>query len=165
MQSRRINGTDTLEIVYIAPVTAGNWVGLGFSYTGKMEGSVALLAIMDASSTSPTPSWWTLYSHSISIISDAPPSFSSNLTRQYSNGTVYISAIVNITAILAPNTPDSLLFASGPLSGSTPEQHSEYTSKVANFAPAGNTLFISTSDPQIVLTVIWALGCRSLELP
>jgi len=109
-----------------------------------MEGSVALLAIMDASSTSPTPSWWTLYSHSISIISDAPPSFSSNLTRQYSNGTVYISAIVNITAILAPNTPDSLLFASGPLSGSTPEQHSEYTSKVANFAPAGTHL--STSD-------------------
>jgi hypothetical protein len=168
MQSLR-NGTDTLEIVYIAPLTAGNWVGLGFSPAGKMQGSVALLAIMNSSSTSPTASWWSLYDHAISSSPDAQySSFSSNLSNvQYINGTVYISVVVNITAILAPNTPNSLLFASGQVSGSTPEQHSGsgYTSQVANFAPAGNTLFISTPDPQTVLTVTWALGCRSLELP
>ncbi|CAK9873233.1 unnamed protein product [Sphagnum jensenii] len=135
--SRRINGTDTLEIVYIAPVTAGNWVGLGFSYTGKMDGSVALLAVMNASSTSPTPSWWSLYSHGINLLSDAQSSFSHNLTLQYSNGNVYISAVVNITAILAPNTPDSLLFALGQVYGSMPGQHSAESSQVASFAPAG----------------------------
>jgi len=164
MQSRRINGTDTLDIVYIAPLTAGNWVGLGFSSTGKMGGSVGLIAVMNSSSSA-SATWWSLYSHGINLLSDAQSSFSTNLTHQYSNGSVYISAVVNITAILAPNTPDSLLFASGPLSGSIPLQHSQYTSQVANFAPAGNTLFISTSDPQIVLTEIWALGSRSLELP
>ncbi len=145
MQSRR-NGTDTVEIVYIAPVTAGNWVGLGFSLKGKMGGSVALLAVMDASSTSPTASWWNVYDHNIASNPDAQySSFSSNLSYvQYKNGTVYISAVVNITAILAPSTPTSLLFASGPVYGSQPVQHSEYTSQVAKFAPAGNTLFIST---------------------
>jgi hypothetical protein len=170
MQFRR-NSTDSLDIVYIAPVTAGNWVGLGFSSTGKMAGSVALIALMNPSSTSPNASWWSLQNHNIgqSPLSDTQySSFSSNLnhTVEYSNGNVYISAVVNITAILAPNTPDAFLFASGPVSSSIPQQHStEYTSQVANFAPAGNTLFISTSDPQTVLTVIWALGCRSLELP
>jgi hypothetical protein len=48
-----------------------------------------------------------------------------------------VSAVVNITAILAPNTPDSLLFALGQVSGSTPVQHSQETSQVANFAAAG----------------------------
>jgi hypothetical protein len=164
MQSRRINGTDTLDIVYIAPLTAGNWVGLGFSSTGKMDGSVGLIAVMNSSSSA-SATWWNLYSHSIGPLSD-PSSFLHSSTVQYmSNGNVSISAVVNITAILAPNTPDSLLFALGPVSGSIPLQHSKYTSQVAKFAPAGNTLFISTSDPQIVLTVIWALGCRSLELP
>jgi hypothetical protein len=154
--SRRINGTDTLDIVYIAPLTAGNWVGLGFSSTGNMGGSVALIAVMNSSF--PSPTWWNLYSHGITSLSDAS-SFSRNLTVQYSNGNVYISVVVNITAIL-PNTPDSLLFALGPLYGSTPGQHSgaDYTSQVANFAPAGNTLFISTSDPQIVLTAGFGLS-------
>jgi hypothetical protein len=140
MQSRRINGTDTLDIVFIAPVTAGNWVGLGFSSTGKMAGSVALLAVMNASNTSPTASWWSLGNHYITPLSDTQySSFSSNLTLQYnnSNGNVYVSAVVNITAILAPNTPDSLLFALGQVYGSTPGQHSEETSQVANFAAAG----------------------------
>jgi hypothetical protein len=138
MQSRR-SGTDTLDIVFIAPVTAGNWVGLGFSSTGKMAGSVALLAVMNASSTFPTPSWWILGNHAItSPLSDTQySSFSSNLTLQYSNGNVYVSAVVNFTAILAPNTPNSLLFALGQVSGSTPVQHSQETSLVANFAPAG----------------------------
>lgn len=141
--SRRINGTDTLDIVYIAPLTAGNWVGLGFSSTGKMGGSVGLIAVMNSSSSA-SATWWSLYSHGINLLSDAQSSFSTNLTHQYSNGSVYISAVVNITAILAPNTPDSLLFASGPLSGSIPLQHSQYTSQVANFAPAGTHL--SSSD-------------------
>ncbi len=138
MQYRR-NGTDTLELVFIAPVTAGNWVGLGFSSTGKMGGSVALLALMNASSTSPTPYWWKLGDHIIPSSSDAQySSFSSNLNHlQYINGTVYISVVVNITAILAPNTPDSFLFAYGKAPGSTPQQHIQETSLVANFAPAG----------------------------
>lgn len=135
----RRNGTDTLELVFIAPVTAGNWVGLGFSSTGKMGGSVALLALMNASSTSPTPYWWKLGDHIIPSSSDAQySSFSSNLNHlQYINGTVYISVVVNITAILAPNTPDSFLFAYGKAPGSTPQQHIQETSLVANFAPAG----------------------------
>jgi len=138
MQSRR-NGTDTLELVFIAPVTQGNWVGLGFSSTGKMAGSVALIALMNASSTSPTPYWWRLDDHSIPPSSDAQySSFSSNLNQsQYIDGTVYISVVVNITAILAPSTPDSFLFAYGLASGSTPQQHTQETSQVANFAPAG----------------------------
>lgn len=146
----RRNSTDSLDIVYIAPVTAGNWVGLGFSSTGKMAGSVALIALMNPSSTSPNASWWSLQNHNIgqSPLSDTQySSFSSNLnhTVEYSNGNVYISAVVNITAILAPNTPDAFLFASGPVSSSIPQQHStEYTSQVANFAPAGTQL--STSD-------------------
>ncbi|KAH9568487.1 hypothetical protein CY35_03G079500 [Sphagnum magellanicum] len=143
--SRR-NGTDTLELVFIAPVTQGNWVGLGFSSTGKMAGSVALIALMNASSTSPTPYWWRLDDHSIPPSSDAQySSFSSNLNQsQYIDGTVYISVVVNITAILAPSTPDSFLFAYGLASGSTPQQHTQETSQVANFAPAGTHL--STSD-------------------
>ncbi|CAK9221662.1 unnamed protein product [Sphagnum jensenii] len=134
--SRRINGTDTLDIVYIAPLTAGNWVGLGFSSTGKMDGSVGLIAVMNSSSSA-SATWWNLYSHSIGPLSD-PSSFLHSSTVQYmSNGNVSISAVVNITAILAPNTPDSLLFALGPVSGSIPLQHSKYTSQVAKFAPAG----------------------------
>jgi hypothetical protein len=125
--------TNTLDIVFISPLQATSWAGLGFAGAPLMQDASAVLAIMTSSGTVSASDWYLKFEGEIFNHTGSQLRFSSNPVVQYEGSVAYVSFTLDIATTNV--TPNYLLFAYGALDGSgQPQVHINKEAVAANFA-------------------------------
>ncbi|KAH9568485.1 hypothetical protein CY35_03G079400 [Sphagnum magellanicum] len=125
--------TNTLDIVFISPLQATSWAGLGFAGAPLMQDASAVLAIMTSSGTVSASDWYLKVEGEIFNHTGSQLRFSSNPVVQYEGSVAYVSFTLDLATTNV--TPNYLLFAYGALYGSgQPQIHINREAVAANFA-------------------------------